>query len=362
MSLTPAEVHAARSYKYNGKDDSLLIRFFYRRIWDRMILWFPESVAPNLITLGGFLLVLSSFILTLYITDGARLPAPGWLCFINGVFLATYQTMDNLDGRQARRTGTSSALGQFFDHGCDAMTGMFEVFKVALTLGLGPEHTFYFVFLTAVGFYLTSWEEYATHAFYLGPLNGPDEGLTLFYLLHILFPFVPQIREVAQLPVVPFGFVITVVCTVLGIVVNVGKMALKDRAVAYRAITGLFPVIVAVVVTMSIVRKAPGNIKDPFFALACGLTVQFLSQITIFSFLTGRTWTKLFHPVVFLLWMGQLLVLFVPEAVESGTYWMASFIITITMMVGFDIMSIKGLAAALSVDVFSVRRKPIKIQ
>jgi len=28
--------------------------------------------------------------------------------------------MDAVDGKQARRTGTSSPLGQLFDHGCDA--------------------------------------------------------------------------------------------------------------------------------------------------------------------------------------------------------------------------------------------------
>ena len=30
------------------------------------------------------------------------------------------QTLDNLDGKQARRTGSSSPLGLLFDHGCDA--------------------------------------------------------------------------------------------------------------------------------------------------------------------------------------------------------------------------------------------------
>jgi phosphatidylglycerophosphate synthase len=28
-----------------------------------------------------------------------------------------YQTLDAVDGKQARRTGTSSPLGQLFDHG-----------------------------------------------------------------------------------------------------------------------------------------------------------------------------------------------------------------------------------------------------
>ena len=34
--------------------------------------------------------------------------------------LLAYQTLDNMDGKQARRTGSSSPLGQLFDHGCDA--------------------------------------------------------------------------------------------------------------------------------------------------------------------------------------------------------------------------------------------------
>jgi phosphatidylglycerophosphate synthase len=40
----------------------------------------------------------------------------------SGVALAqAYQTLDNLDGRQARRTGSSSPLGLLFDHGVDAL-------------------------------------------------------------------------------------------------------------------------------------------------------------------------------------------------------------------------------------------------
>jgi ethanolaminephosphotransferase len=31
-------------------------------------------------------------------------------------------TLDAIDGKQARRTGSSSALGELFDHGCDAIS------------------------------------------------------------------------------------------------------------------------------------------------------------------------------------------------------------------------------------------------
>jgi phosphatidylglycerophosphate synthase len=37
-----------------------------------------------------------------------------------GLFL--YQTLDAIDGKQARRTGSSSPLGELFDHGCDAVS------------------------------------------------------------------------------------------------------------------------------------------------------------------------------------------------------------------------------------------------
>ena len=33
-----------------------------------------------------------------------------------------YQTLDAIDGKQARRTGSSNALGELFDHGCDSLS------------------------------------------------------------------------------------------------------------------------------------------------------------------------------------------------------------------------------------------------
>ena len=41
------------------------------------------------------------------------------LCAV-GVFV--YQTLDAIDGKQARRTGSNSPLGELFDHGCDAVS------------------------------------------------------------------------------------------------------------------------------------------------------------------------------------------------------------------------------------------------
>ena len=32
-----------------------------------------------------------------------------------------YQSLDAIDGKQARRTGMAGPLGEMFDHGCDAL-------------------------------------------------------------------------------------------------------------------------------------------------------------------------------------------------------------------------------------------------
>lgn len=36
-----------------------------------------------------------------------------------------YQSLDAIDGKQARRTNSNNPLGEFFDHGCDAISIFF---------------------------------------------------------------------------------------------------------------------------------------------------------------------------------------------------------------------------------------------
>ena len=76
---------------------------------------------PNTITLLGFSAIISSYFMTWYFVgeDGVL---PGFVFVLNAFFVFFYQTMDALDGKQARRTGMASPLGELFDHGCDAVT------------------------------------------------------------------------------------------------------------------------------------------------------------------------------------------------------------------------------------------------
>ena len=42
---------------------------------------------------------------------------PAWPYVLCGICLFSYSVLDNMDGKQARRTGSSSPLGLLFDHG-----------------------------------------------------------------------------------------------------------------------------------------------------------------------------------------------------------------------------------------------------
>lgn len=91
-----------------------------------------------------------------------------------------YQTFDNVDGKQARRTGTSSGLGELFDHGIDSLNCTLASLLETAALGLGTSKSGVFTALCpCLPMFFSTWETYHTHTLYLGVINGPTEGLLL---------------------------------------------------------------------------------------------------------------------------------------------------------------------------------------
>lgn len=91
-----------------------------------------------------------------------------------------YQTMDNVDGKQARRTGTSSGLGELFDHGIDSLNCTLASLLETAAMGLGTSRAGVFTALCpCVPMFFSTWETYHTHTLYLGYFNGPTEGLLI---------------------------------------------------------------------------------------------------------------------------------------------------------------------------------------
>jgi len=56
---------------------------------------------------------------------------PSWCFFFAAACIWAYSTLDAIDGKQARRTKSSSPLGQLFDHGCDSFSISFFMLAVS---------------------------------------------------------------------------------------------------------------------------------------------------------------------------------------------------------------------------------------
>ena len=60
--------------------------------------------------LGFFGVILAYLVLVVYYSPDLYQPAPGWAYLLAAVSIFFYQTMDALDGKQARRTGACLKL------------------------------------------------------------------------------------------------------------------------------------------------------------------------------------------------------------------------------------------------------------
>ena len=99
-----------------------------------------------------------------------------------------YVHLDCLDGKQARRTKSSSPLGQLFDHGCDALSVNLLLANIACSLSIGCSWTNAFgnmaVMLTWM---LAQWEEYHTSIMLYGnSFLGVLEANYMLAAVHLL--------------------------------------------------------------------------------------------------------------------------------------------------------------------------------
>jgi len=184
--LSDSAANALPNYQYAGDDKSLLYKYVLSPLAAFLVnSWTPHTIAPNTITLIGL-----SFMVTSYLIEWCYSPflepnpeAPAWIFLFNCIAMLIYQTLDNMDGKQARRTGSSSPLGLLFDHGCDAANSMFGsanwIIAIGLVLSDDPCMCWILVLGPMALFYVATWEEYYTGKLILPIMNGPNEGLVL---------------------------------------------------------------------------------------------------------------------------------------------------------------------------------------
>ncbi|CAK1364204.1 Choline/ethanolaminephosphotransferase 2 [Cercospora beticola] len=173
-----------KTYKYSSVDLSPISNHILRHYWNFCVEFLPLWLAPNMVTLIGFFFIIANVGLQQLADPGLIGPTFSWVSYSYAFGVWAYSTMDNIDGKQARRTGTSSGLGELFDHGIDSLNCTLASILEVSAMGLGSTPLGALTALVpCLPMFFSTWETYHTHTLYLGYFNGPTEGLLIASLI-----------------------------------------------------------------------------------------------------------------------------------------------------------------------------------
>ncbi|XP_061454360.1 ethanolaminephosphotransferase 1-like [Rhineura floridana] len=207
--VTAQHLAGFRHYKYRAVDTNPLSIYVMQPLWDRLVKIVPLWIAPNLLSFTGFMMILINyFILSFYdwdyTTSGSSpgfIPTWVWIFCAFATFCAyalvedigpisvpeltfagweseelgqIVATRDSIDGKHARRTHSSTPLGELFDHGLDSCT----VSMTALSffslcsrdngkVGMSVSTMYLLLCIVLLNFILSHWEKYNTGVLFL---------------------------------------------------------------------------------------------------------------------------------------------------------------------------------------------------
>jgi ethanolaminephosphotransferase len=190
ISPLPQETLAnMNNFKYRSTDDSIMYNKCMSPCLNVLVNYLPRWLAPNLITFIS--LCFNIFAAIISYSDGGfdfSAELKPVTCIVIGVFQFIYQLLDNIDGKQARRTGNSTPFGMLMDHGCDVFTNIFTAYNLSKLAIVGNDdlYSFSVFFGLILGFYMMTYEEYKLGEMHFPPINGTDEGNFFIFLLGVV--------------------------------------------------------------------------------------------------------------------------------------------------------------------------------
>ena len=102
---------------------------------------------------------------------------PSWFLYVHAFTYLVYRMLDEMDGKQARRTGNSSPLGLLFDHGCDCFAIGLQNIMLSKEVCVGDNPISMVSLITAyMCFHFCTLEEYYLGTLKLPMFNGVSDG------------------------------------------------------------------------------------------------------------------------------------------------------------------------------------------
>ncbi len=163
-------------YKYSCDDRSMLSPYYKRFICEPFIKLVPRTLHPNWLTTLAAVCTMLAFALTADAFGEFDEMGP-WGPIAVAVLILGYITLDNSDGLQARRTKTSSPLGDFLDHFFDAGGVVLIPMMIMVAADMNPALQIVAAAFTAFSFWLVNWEKSHTGTMVIPPVGDVEGNL-----------------------------------------------------------------------------------------------------------------------------------------------------------------------------------------
>jgi phosphatidylglycerophosphate synthase len=192
--LSDAQLKRLGEHQYSCQSVSILDKLL-QPYWNWLTSKVPIWLAPNLITILGLIVNIVTALILIWYSPDAKKEAPRWACGLCGFGLFVYQSLDAIDGKQARRTGTANPLGELFDHGCDSISTVFVALSacIAVQLGYYPGWMFFQCFCAMTLFYCAHWQTYVSGTLRFGRIDVTEAQYTIMAILLLSTIFGPSI-------------------------------------------------------------------------------------------------------------------------------------------------------------------------
>jgi len=374
--ITNEQLNGFDSYKYSCKDTSPLSNWVMHPFWNSFVKLYPRWVAPNLLTLLGFLFLISQTILLAVVDpnmdQGGSLNAlPSWVWYYSAFALFMAHTLDGTDGKQARRTGSSSPLGEMFDHGLDSWStslfaiNFYSVLGNDLNGGLSNDERYSLTWLLCINFLCSHWEKYNTGIMYL-PWAYDFSMLTNFivYILSGIYgtgiwtsPLLAGYTFVDILKVTMYGGSVFTMIVAVKNVIDVWRANTCKQPNLIESFRPWVPLLLNIfVITLWLYKLTPYDILGRktrmililsgvvFANIACRLIVVQMSS----------TRAEIFNPLTLPVLAGAALDGIVQKPYIAPTIWLIVTIVCLIMHIHYGMGVVAGLANYLNIRVFKI--------
>jgi phosphatidylglycerophosphate synthase len=161
-------------------------------VYANLVKLYPRWLHPNVITVMGFFSALMASVTVLKSSPDLKSEADAecyWAYFIMSLGLTLYMIFDNTDGKQARRIGASSHIGETLDHGVDMAVTTMQIVAISDCLGFGnaPVMVITTMVVLTSGMYINNWNHLITGKMsFGGRFFSVDEGMIAGAMIPLL--------------------------------------------------------------------------------------------------------------------------------------------------------------------------------